>query len=813
MGNDSELNIVVKAKNDASKVLKDVNNDVDGMSGNLKKAFDNAVGPSQALMAGVIGAGAAVAGFGVASVAAYGEAQLASAQLDAVLQSTGNAARVTKDELMAQATALQSVTMFSDEAVQATQAMLLTFTNLKDNVMKDATAVALDMAQALGMDGKQAAMQLGKALNDPAEGLSKLTRVGVTFSAEQEKQVRAMQEAGDVAGAQKVILAELTKEFGGSAKAAGQTFPGQLEILKNTFGDLMEGVGEFITGALHPATEALAKWIKKVQDAGGFMKFLSGIWERNKDNIKILAAGILGGLVPAIVTLAGSIASVVLALAPFVLAGAAVMFLWEKARVVLAAAAGVLAFMAGGALVTLVTGLWSLASVMAVVVPIWLAANAPMLLWAAAAAAVAAGAYLIITHWETVKTFFVNLWQTIQDIFGTIGSWFKDRFNEATDAIVGAYQGVVDTVKGVFDAIAGFVEDHKQAIINWSIVITTILLPKIVQIGVRMAISAAQSVAAFISMAASAVAQAAIATASWVASAASTAFAWVTTTLPKIIASFVSMSASAVAQAAVATGAWLLSAGQTLIGWGISFAGYLVGVATMVASTAIAALQLAASWLLALGPIGLIIAAVVGVTALIIANWDTVKGWLASFWAWLKDSASAAWQAVKNVFSGIGSFFSGVYNNLINIFKGIGSAVGNAISGGFKAIINTVIGLAEAEVNGFIRLLNGAINIINKIPKVNIPKIGEFNLPRLETGAVNFAGGTALVGERGPELVTLPKGANVYTAPQTKDMLGGGGGVTTNVYGPVNLNSADAVREFMGQLDRNSQLAQLGVPT
>lgn len=45
-------------------------------------------------------------------------------------------------------------------------------------------------------------------------------------------------------------------------------------------------------------------------------------------------------------------------------------------------------------------------------------------------------------------------------------------------------------------------------------------------------------------------------------------------------------------------------------------------------------------------------------------------------------------------------------------------------------------------------------------------------------GVDNFAGGVALVGERGPELVNLPAGSSVYTADKTAAMLSGGGGTT-----------------------------------
>ena len=46
-----------------------------------------------------------------------------------------------------------------------------------------------------------------------------------------------MVAAGNVMEAQKFILEELNREFGGSAEAAGKTFGGQLEILKNKTGN------------------------------------------------------------------------------------------------------------------------------------------------------------------------------------------------------------------------------------------------------------------------------------------------------------------------------------------------------------------------------------------------------------------------------------------------------------------------------------------------------------------------------------------------------------------------------------------------
>jgi hypothetical protein len=181
----------------------------------------------------------------------------ATAQMDAVIKSTGSAAGVTTKELTNYAEALQKTTKFATEDTMAAQNMLLTFTNIGKDVFPQATTTLLDMATAMGTDAKSGAIQLGKALNNPTQGITALTRVGVTFTDEQKKMIEKMQEAGDIAGAQTVILDELKKEFGGSAEAAGKTFAGQMVIAKNAVGELFEGLAT----TLMPSLINLLKWV------------------------------------------------------------------------------------------------------------------------------------------------------------------------------------------------------------------------------------------------------------------------------------------------------------------------------------------------------------------------------------------------------------------------------------------------------------------------------------------------------------------------------------------------------------------------
>lgn len=214
---------------------------------------------------GVVAGGVAAAGvvrFGAGAVKAFGDSQKAAAQTAAVIKSTGGAANVSAKDISNLSGRLQELSGVEDEAIQAGQNMLLTFTGIRNeagkgnDVFDQATKTLLDMSVALGTDAKTTAIQLGKALNDPIKGISALTRVGVTFTAEQKATIQTMVDMGDKAGAQKVILAELNREFGGSAKAAGDART-PMEKLSLQFGEIQEKLGSVLLPALAKLTDVL----------------------------------------------------------------------------------------------------------------------------------------------------------------------------------------------------------------------------------------------------------------------------------------------------------------------------------------------------------------------------------------------------------------------------------------------------------------------------------------------------------------------------------------------------------------------------
>jgi len=228
----------------------------DAIQGKLNKLGNVALGLGTAGLAGL------AAGL-TTSVMAAAEAEDAVAQLEQILTATGGVAGLTKDEILELATSFQSMTKFSDEAIIQTAGWLLTFKNIGEETFPRALEAALDLSQALGQDLKSSAMQLGKALNDPVEGVTALRRVGISFTESQLELIESLVESGQIASAQSVILKELETQIGGTARAAGETLTGQLTILKNTFGDVQEEIGFVLIPSLTELGKVLLEELRK----------------------------------------------------------------------------------------------------------------------------------------------------------------------------------------------------------------------------------------------------------------------------------------------------------------------------------------------------------------------------------------------------------------------------------------------------------------------------------------------------------------------------------------------------------------------
>lgn len=184
-----------------------------------------------------------------------------NAQTSAVVKSTGGVANISAAQIHNLAQSIEAVTATQAESIQKGANMLLTFKNIRNeagkgnDIFNQSTKVLVDMSRAMGSDPQTAAIQLGKALNDPVQGVTALTRVGVQFTDQQKAVIKSLVNSGNTMGAQKVILKELQSQFGGSGAAYAKTFTGQMYLLGDSVGDL----GETLVKLLFPAFLAMVQ--------------------------------------------------------------------------------------------------------------------------------------------------------------------------------------------------------------------------------------------------------------------------------------------------------------------------------------------------------------------------------------------------------------------------------------------------------------------------------------------------------------------------------------------------------------------------
>lgn len=281
---------------------------------------------------------AAIAGVGLLTRKIIQESsaqESAIAQLRQGLESTGGVVGRSLDELSREASRLQSISIFGDDQILEAQSQLVTFTNIVGDQFDRTTQAALDLSTRMGQDLRSSVLQLGKALNDPIANLGALGRAGIQFSDSQKETIKNLAETNRIAEAQDIILKELERQFGGSARAARDTLAGSLKALNNAFSDLFEQekgaydlsarINDLTDILQDPATIAAAqalagaiisgfsKAIEIISDTIGVVRFLS----------EELAANLFGPAIDDIVRLDDHVAnlkSTVATLEPLALA-------------------------------------------------------------------------------------------------------------------------------------------------------------------------------------------------------------------------------------------------------------------------------------------------------------------------------------------------------------------------------------------------------------------------------------------------------------------------------------------------------------
>lgn len=169
------------------------------------------------------------------------EAERVGAQLEARLKDLGPLAAANKEQIGGLAEQLMALSTFDDEGITEAATALLAFTNIKPELFGRALETALDVATAKSIDLTAASEALGKALNSPLRAGRALRDLGIELTDQQNDLIKAFVKTGDIAGAQTIVLDELSQRYGTAAEAARDTLGGALKALTIAFDNVLEG--------------------------------------------------------------------------------------------------------------------------------------------------------------------------------------------------------------------------------------------------------------------------------------------------------------------------------------------------------------------------------------------------------------------------------------------------------------------------------------------------------------------------------------------------------------------------------------------
>ena len=200
--------------------------------------------------------------------------------------------------------------------------------------------------------------------------------------------------------------------------------------------------------------------------------------------------------------------------------------------------------------------------------------------------------------------------------------------------------------------------------------------------------------------------------------------------------------------------------------------------------TIINGVSTAMTWLAA-NPIALVIAAIVALVVLIATKGDEIqamlqklddfiqgvftKDWTEVFGPVLGNILNGFFDTLKGIWDGIKSIFDGIIDFIRGVFTGDWERAWKGVKEIFSGIAKSLVAVFKAPLNAIISMINGAIGGINfLIEKINngIGKTLGFSLgtigtiPLLANGGI-LSKGSAIVGEAGPELLSMNNGKAV----------------------------------------------------
>jgi len=263
------------ALNAASEQVHDVLHELSSEAGRAGQ-FLSALGPAGIAAAAAVGALTFVVVDGLKEYAKFEQAQL---RLQAVLKATGNAAGVTKNEILEFAEAYERSTLRGNEEIQNAATELLTFKGVSHDTFFETIKLATDLSTVMGSDLNSVILRFGKLLDDPVQNINALSKAGVTFTSSQAEMIKSLVETGNESEALAIILQKVREKVGGAAEGEAGGLTGATHRLRVEWDDLLKAFGANIaeSGTVQSSLDFLSGRLAAIQ------KEVRGTLQEQKD--------------------------------------------------------------------------------------------------------------------------------------------------------------------------------------------------------------------------------------------------------------------------------------------------------------------------------------------------------------------------------------------------------------------------------------------------------------------------------------------------------------------------------------------------
>ncbi len=254
---DTNLNIIVALKDQASAEFKKVGDEIEKTSFRMQSSFKglstDVSGFAKSLLGVGVAAGGAAIAFGVVSVKAYEDAQVAIARVDATLKSMGKAAVENRENILSAADAAVKLGFDDEDAAESITRFYQATGNLTQATKLN--NIAMDLARAKHLDLSTAAGLVNQVLSGNGRVLK-------------QYQINLKDSATPLEA-----LGELQTKVAGQAAAFSGTFQGQMQVLEVSFGNIKEAIGGALVNALQPFIEEFTTWLTNPKTQENFKKW------------------------------------------------------------------------------------------------------------------------------------------------------------------------------------------------------------------------------------------------------------------------------------------------------------------------------------------------------------------------------------------------------------------------------------------------------------------------------------------------------------------------------------------------------------